>query len=313
MKRQPLDLGEIVDWLVRFFERKDRAVQRLSRSHNYDWFFAMLGLESEVDEFKFKFDPSIILQRVEEPPSVIELAAAAKDPTICAAIGRYSERITYELAVRNVGSESRSSFILAYLIVAAIRARSLIRILVPAAANRSWSSIAAFEDKSCEVQLVEDAPRTVKFSAPHRLMKSDLEWVNDNFESFCKLALDARFRLALESLSIHDQVTNLRMVVSSLWSGIEAIAGIQTELRFRLSSYMAAMLEPKGTKRLEFYKRLKKLYDVRSKAVHGGQIGETALLEHIMEVRKILSLLLCHIVGQKKVPTEEDFDRCVFE
>jgi hypothetical protein len=51
-----------------------------------------------------------------------------------------------------------------------------------------------------------------------------------------------------------------------------------------------------------------KLYDVRSKAVHGGRLTQSALFEHIHRVREILRLLLVRFVELKRVPTKVELD-----
>src|SRR5215211_5996085 len=98
-----------------------------------------------------------------------------------------------------------------------------------------------------------------------------------------------KFRLAVEALTTHQHLVSLRMMAASLWSGIEALLGIQAELRFRITLSIASILEPRGEQRSARYRRVKKLYDIRSKAVHGITLSENELISHVAETRKLLS------------------------
>jgi len=58
-----------------------------------------------------------------------------------------------------------------------------------------------------------------------------------------------------------------------IWSGIEALFGIDTELSFRVSLYSARFLEPEDrSKQVEVFSTVRELYKVRSRAVHGARI-----------------------------------------
>ena len=102
-------------------------------------------------------------------------------------------------------------------------------------------------------------------------------------------------------------------MAAMLWSGIEAIFGINTELRFRLATMIAALLEPRGAARRSMYRRVKRLYNVRSRIVHGGKASDEEIAEHIVEVRALLSGLLCQFVEGRKIPSETDIEKLVFE
>ena len=97
-----------------------------------------------------------------------------------------------------------------------------------------------------------------------------------------------------------------------LWSGIEALFAITTELRFRLATYVAATLEERGAKRTACYRRMKALYDFRSKLVHGGTVAENAIPEHIVEVRSILSQLSCKFTEAGSLHDEQAIERLLF-
>ena len=98
------------------------------------------------------------------------------------------------------------------------------------------------------------------------------------------------------------------MAAAALWAGFEALFGISSELRFRLSLLAAAYLEERGPERLALYRRIKKLYDYRSKAVHGGATSDDLLTGHVIEVRRLLSRLMCRMTEAGIMPTTEEYE-----
>jgi len=60
------------------------------------------------------------------------------------------------------------------------------------------------------------------------------------------------------------------------------------------------------------YRRVKQLYDVRSRIVHGGKATAEEIAQHIVEVRALLSRLLCKFVEDGRVPDETDLENALF-
>jgi hypothetical protein len=103
------------------------------------------------------------------------------------------------------------------------------------------------------------------------------------------------------------------MMVADLWAGIEALMGINSELRYRLALSAASLLEPRGERRYERYCQIKKMYDLRSKAVHGSELAEPSLLKHVNDSSELLSQILCYMIEAKKVFTTEEIERNTLE
>lgn len=304
-------LAEIKDRVGHFEARRARAAERLATVDGKHWYFAVLGLNCDTEELALA--PLAKLQRVSEPPGEVELAAALENKAIFSAIGRYAYQIQHELTVSREHVENdQQAFNVAWWIVSALRIRALSEILIPAVADHSWSTIAAVTDGTCHAQLVEDVPQARRFGAPVQVQQVDLDWVSSNLTRFADLLEQPNFRLAVESLSTHHFSTSERMMVASLWAGIEALFGIQSELRFRLAVVVASVLEPRGEARRDLYRMVKQLYDTRSKAIHGSPLTKVKIEEHILEVRKLLSRLLCSFVEAGAVPTEEQVEALIF-
>lgn len=70
-------LDELTNLVNHFEERKARAKERLSIETNSYWCFALVGFNTDIEEFKAEDFATI--RRVIEPPGEVELATAIKD------------------------------------------------------------------------------------------------------------------------------------------------------------------------------------------------------------------------------------------
>lgn len=121
------------------------------------------------------------------------------------------------------------------------------------------------------------------------------EFIQKNFIIANKLAHDNEaFRLGLESLYDWRFAKDPRMAIARLWIGIEAVININSELSFRIALYAATILEEKGEKRQLRFREIKRLYSMRSKAVHGDPMTEDLLNETIMQSFRLLKDLISY-------------------
>ncbi len=297
-----------VDVLEHFRQREDSARSRLARlGDTQELCFAVSGLSLEC--IHYDFSSIAVLRRVESPPGEIELAKALTYKSLLSAVARHMPSVTHELVVACDGEIfDQPNMNLGWWIISALRTRSQVDILVPAAANVSWDVIPAVEADTFKVQLLEDVPAARRLDGQAALSIEALDWVNAQLKSWINLLEQPPFRLAVDAMTTHHHHANLRMSAAALWSGFEALFGISTELRFRLALLAAAYLEDRGPARVSLYRRIKRLYDYRSKAVHGGATTDEILVEHIIEVRGLLSRLLCRMTEQCRQPSMEEFE-----
>jgi len=287
-------------------DRSRRAEQRHQTTRGWKWYFALCGVASDTQEFDYS--PIARLQRVEEPPTVEELAWALRNKRDFSAIGRYSGGITWELAVGQDRFDNPVAFTIGSAIIAMLRARTCGDVLVPAVADRSWSAIAAVRDGSCVATLIEDVPRARCVTDPLRVAPSDASWVFDHLANFLRLSRTPSFDIAIDAITTHAHQSNLRTAAAHLWTGVEALFGVQFELRFRVALYVASVLEPRGQGRIELYREMKKLYDTRSRVVHGSKVSDDVLEAHLSRVRRLLGCLICDCVERGRVPSESELD-----
>ncbi len=80
----------------------------------------------------------------------------------------------------------------------------------------------------------------------------------------------------------------------------ENLVGSETEVSFRVSAALAKLLEPDPTKRKQFTKRLRKLYDVRSKLVHGAAVDPNDVNDACAQAIDVAAkaLRVCYLKGR---------------
>jgi hypothetical protein len=306
------DLKTLTGLSKHFAERKVRAKERLAMTGQCaGWHFGIIGLPPQQEKYVF-VEPGIQLLPVVEPPGEVELAQALVNPGSFGVIARYSRSITHELQVFDNSMGDIEAFQIAWWLVGLIRVRTVAELLVPVAASCSWSVISGVESNTCSVSLIEDFPKSKRLTLPTQISSSDLDWVKENLYRFIDLLEVPSFRLAVDALCTYQHQESSRMMIAMLWSGIEALFSVQSELRFRLAVYIAALVAPPGEQRKTVYSNVKKLYDVRSKAVHGSKLKQEQIDQHLLEVRELLSKLLCRLIEAGKVFSEDELESELF-
>lgn len=307
----PEHLAEMKGLLGHFDERRRRAAARLELHPAGRWYFGVIGLSLPADEISVGGWAKFL--RVSEPAGAVELSVALAEKTQMTAIARYSVGVRAELVLSTEVSEGiKDPFNFAWWVVSALRARSRVDVLIPIVADCSWSAIAAAPAGSCRAQLLEDVPRARRLSPVSTLDERDVKWVADYLLPFVRLLEVARFRLAIDCLTTHTHEASIRMTAASLWVGIEALFDIAAELRFRLASLSASFLEAPGLARIARYRAVKRLYDMRSKVVHGAAVSEAEIVQHSELARDLLSALVCKMTELGRVPTGDDWDQFLF-
>jgi hypothetical protein len=181
----------------------------------------------------------------------------------------------------------------------------------------------AFDLGNLGGQAISD-PRTramVSFSAYYTLDASDVAPVRDLYDVLLRLVdpptnAPVNLNLALQSFSDmyerHSFRPDTRLVDTI--TAAEALLGTGSELRFRLSFRVAAILGNNHDDRGEIFRQMRDYYDVRSAVVHGGTLSDRQR-EQLANQRTVRDLLRRLLVGfiRLTVTTEHPFDRDFFD
>jgi hypothetical protein len=314
----------------------------VSEAHQGNCYVLVIGLARP--EAPLTLAPGLTLVPLEAPLSVFDLAAAG-------AVG-FREWAMLEPVARACTCEietAKDSDVVpgydtlnrAWLASALLVLRGYSRHLGIACSSYSWSLIAGHQERTVEAfreqargEGIEAAIHRPKHDLPPfkgnvldfhaRLLidrdapndpvsTDDAAWIARNFETFNHLASESEaFRLALEAAIDWRYAKEPRLAVGRIWSGIEAVFGVTSELVYRISCLCASLLEERGRPRKVRFQAVKRLYALRSKAVHGEPLPQEQLVSAMNESHRLLRELLLLTIEKGRVLGADDFDDALF-
>lgn len=134
----------------------------------------------------------------------------------------------------------------------------------------------------------------------------DEEWIKKYYNNAWELLTNDRFETAVHCMSTYFWHSIPRVQLAILWSGIEALFDVSTEISFRISLYIANFLAGNDTTEAKkLFDRTRKLYSSRSKAVHGGVMkGNTEQL--VSESAVLLNRIIRRCAEINALPDTEN-------
>lgn len=135
-----------------------------------------------------------------------------------------------------------------------------------------------------------------------------LVWARDNKEAFDSLIEVPAFSRAMRCYGNSHYLFDTDMRIMLLWSGIEGLLSVDSELTRRIALYAALMIEGNHEEKTSWFAEVKKAYGVRSKAVHGGAVSESMLQDGYQQASRILVRLLARCVEIGRVPNPAELD-----
>ena len=310
--------------------------------HRGNWYVLVMGLPRP--EAPLTLAPGLTLVPLESPLSVFDLGAAgAVGFREWAMLEPVSRLCTCEIETAKDSDVSPGYDALnrAWLASALLVLRGFSRHLGIACSSYSWSLIAGHQKRSAaafQEQVVEEGIdaaiyRPKRDLPPFRgnildfharflvdgdartdsVSSDDAAWSAKHFETFNRLASKSEpFRLALEAAIDWRFAKEPRLAVGRLWSGIEAVFGVTSELVYRISILCASLLEERGKPRKARFEAVKKLYSLRSKAVHGEPLPQERLVSAMNDSNRLLRELLLLTIERGHVLGPEDFADALF-
>ena len=111
-------------------------------------------------------------------------------------------------------------------------------------------------------------------NAPARMLDdAEAIWIEQHFEHARTLLEEEAFRSAVHALAPYRWHSHPRAQLALLWSGIEGLFGVESELAFRVSLYAARFLAlGDASERTQIFDSVRRLYKLRSAAVHGARM-----------------------------------------
>ncbi len=301
------------------------------------WHVLVVGLP--LDEDKYDLGESLTIHKLIKPLSVFDLAAvgsvgfrewAVLEPLAHEAT---AEIISPTSAVNPSGYDSLNK---CWLASALLLIRGFARHICPAVSAYSWNLIAGYQKNHSKIfkqQVAEEGIDRAVYN-PHESLPpfkgglldyhltlllppevrnepfnvSEAFWIASHFKKFNTLsAKDERFRFSLEAAIDWRYAKDPRAAISRIWSGIESIFGIKSELTYRIALLISSILFERGPARIDAFQKVKRLYDLRSKAVHGAAVTEEVLFTGVFDSYEILRRLLLDSIDRGNLRSEEEY------
>lgn len=317
-------------------------VQVKNQDRNGNWYVLVYNLGAP--ESPLTLAPGVTLRPLHQSPTVFDLAAAgAAGFREWAVLEPMAQHCVAEIETARDGATTPGYDTLnrAWLASALLVLRGHTRHTCLACSAYSWDLIAGHQSRTASVfqdQLNDEgldaAVHNSRRALPHfhgNLLdyhlsslcnkdaknspptSEDAEWVLSHFEVFNRLAADSQqFRLALEAAIDWRYSKEPRSAVARLWSGIEAIFGITSELVYRISLLSACLLAERGDARKKKFEEVKRLYGLRSKVVHGELLADDKVESALDDSYRLLADLLLATINKGHVLDQTDFDAAVF-
>lgn len=313
-----------------------------SDTHPGNWYVLLMGLPRP--ESPLTLAPGLTLVPLESPLSVFDLAAAgAVGFREWAMLEPVSHMCTCEIETAKDSDvlPGYDTLNRAWLASALLVLRGFGRHLGIACSSYSWSLVAGYQKRNSQTfqeQIASEGVDAAVFRPKHALptfkgnvldfharilvnsdartdsvSPDDAAWITTHFGTFNDLASKSEpFRLALEAAIDWRYAKEPRLAVGRIWSGIEAMFGISSELVYRISILCASLLEKRGESRKAKFQAVKKLYGLRSKAVHGESLPQEQLVSAMNDSHRLLRELLLLTIERGHVLGANDFDDALF-
>ena len=298
--------------------------------HNGNWYILVAALLPPAQPLTLA--PGISIRKLPCLISLLDLAEAGKVGfTAWAALQPFSKYLFAEIESAKDADTSPGYNTLdrAWLVTALLVLRGFTPLRNVACSGYSWANIAGSYKRFSASKTVENRPQLPPFNGTlmdfhfksivdltprlEEVTLADAAWIQQHFDSFNRLASESeKFRFALEAAVDWRFAKEPRSAVARIWSGIEALCGINTELTYRLSLISASLLAPRGSERKTKFDSVKTLYGLRSKVVHGEQLEKDKILEVASDSFHLLKDLLMVSIKRGRTLTQNDIDDAIF-
>lgn len=142
-------------------------------------------------------------------------------------------------------------------------------------------------------------------SDPYHLDEDDRIWIENHFHAARNLLDIPEYMTAVSAMASYRIHVNSRVSLAVIWSGIEALFDVSSELVFRLSLYISKILGGENSEDQKvLFEKVKKLYKDRSVAVHGSSTKDN-LSKSVEESARILKNLIRYCAEQNSLPEIE--------
>ncbi len=138
------------------------------------------------------------------------------------------------------------------------------------------------------------------------LTEQDVAWLEAHFSDAQLLLHDHKFQTAIHCLASYRWHSMPRARMALIWAGIESLFGVDSEIVFRVSLYVAKFLAPNDPlEQKVLFDLTKRLYKSRSMAVHGGKMKGDPKVD-VVDSAALLRRLVIRCTELAELPKPEN-------
>ena len=145
-------------------------------------------------------------------------------------------------------------------------------------------------------------------SGIYNISEEDELWLEKYYKTAYKLLEKDSFQTAVHTMASYRWHSVPRVQLAVIWSGIESLFNVNTEVSFRISLYIANFLGENEAQAQQIFKQVRKMYSSRSSAVHGNKTKDN-LESAVEESANLLTRILRRCAELNKLP---DVDNLAF-
>lgn len=161
--------------------------------------------------------------------------------------------------------------------------------------------------RSSEMHLANPYMRGTSLS-PYKLTLQDEKWLEKYYCHARELLgnCEGPYSVAVHAMATYRWHMHPRVQLAILWSGIEALFEVRSEITFRVSLCIALFLHGGDKKRAEqAFKEIRELYGMRSSAVHGSKL-KTKEKDPVAKSAQLLLSLIRKCAERGSLPKENE-------
>lgn len=300
-------IDEIRSSLQPLLKSEARASVLQNHVPDAELFIGISGIEYKQDSFEI-IPGFLTIRSITNPPGIVHVCRASNlDQSDYLGVARYSHTIKAEITCGKqsfqILDDPQFFHDLAWNTAALIKLRGHQTLVGYCSSTVSWDTVQAITDHSVLFLILDDVPRQLQVDDIRCVSSQDLIWVRENYNRALRLrdaSESRRFGLAFNLAYTWNHTSNSRIAVANIWSGLEALFGVQTDrpVSQMLVERIAAWLN--GVSESE----IGDLYNHRCDAVHGRLMQEDEIIDVIRKSADLLrrSLVQCIERDEKTLP-----------
>lgn len=139
----------------------------------------------------------------------------------------------------------------------------------------------------------------------YHISEEDEAWLERHYKTAYELLEKENFQTAVHTMASYRWHSVPRVQLAVIWSGIESLFNVTTEVSFRISLYIANFLGETEVEAQQIFKQIRKMYSSRSSAVHGNKTKDN-LESAVVESANLLNRILRRCAELNKIPNVDD-------